>query len=101
MPCCESATSSGYISYYSVRLYKHLKKKNYGLLCLKDVSQVFFSLTVCVFFKYQLGCLLRKHVLNSSYKLGFVTDVRKMEMNNTYLLSSKAQKLVAIILSQK
>lgn len=27
MPCCESATSSGYISYYSVRLYKHLKKK--------------------------------------------------------------------------
>ena len=67
----------------------------------QDVSQVFFSLTVCLFFKCQLGCLLRKHVLNSSYKLGFVTDVRKMEINNTYFLSTKAQKLESIMLSQK
>ena len=69
-----------------------------------DVSRMylkFFSLTVCLFFKCQLGCLLRKYVLNSSYKLGFVTDVRKMEINNTYLLSTKAQKLESIILSQK
>lgn len=43
-------------------------------------------------FRMSVWPLLRKHVLNSSYKLSLTIDLRKIKMNNTYLLSSKSSQ---------